>query len=239
MKNWFKLFLDTILPPRCLLCGKVVHSDNVLCKDCFSDINFISHPYCQHCGKPLTSTIIDEFYCVDCLSKKDPFRMCRAAVKYDNYSKKLILDFKFNDHLENKILLTRWLYMAGKDIFDAGVDLIIPVPLHYLRLLKRKYNQSAVLAAELGKITNIEVNYKTLRKSKHTKPQVKCDGKQRIKNIHHAFDVKHSELIKGKRIVLIDDVFTTGATLKECAKVLKKAGAKSIDALTVAKVCDN
>ena len=164
--------------------------------------------------------------------------MCRSAVIYDENSKKLILDFKFFDHLENKSLLANWLLLAGKDIFKEGVDLLIPVPLHFSRLLKRKYNQSAVLCDALSKLSHIPANYKALKKTKHTLPQVSCNGKQRLKNVRNAFDVIHPEMVKNKRIVLIDDVFTTGSTLKECARVLKKAGAKSVDALTIARVCD-
>jgi ComF family protein len=171
------------------------------------------------------------------LNKKDNLRYSRSAVIYDVFSKKLILDFKFFDHIENKKLLAQWMYLAGKDIFDAGVDVIIPIPLHKLRLLKRKYNQSAILASELSKMTNIKSDYKSFVKIRSTQPQSECSGKKRITNIKNAFTVKNPENIKGKRILLIDDVYTTGSTLRECAKVLKKAGAKSVDALTIAKVC--
>ena len=143
MTKWLRLLLDILLPPRCLLCGKEIHSDNSLCSDCFTKIDFISRPYCKKCGRPFPETVNSSYYCAECLSKRMPFRLCRAAVEYNDHSKKLILDFKFFDHVENKMLLARWLYMAGKDIFNAGVDLIIPVPLHYTRMFKRKYNQSA------------------------------------------------------------------------------------------------
>ncbi|MCM1323090.1 MAG: ComF family protein [Acetobacter sp.] len=239
MIHWLKAFIYTILPPRCLLCGKVIHSDNSLCSDCFSNINFITKPYCKHCGFPLSEFETDSLYCLTCLSKKSPFRLSRSAVKYDNFSKKLILDFKFSDRLENKTLLAHWLFVAGEDIFNQGIDVIIPVPLHYARLFKRKYNQSAVLAAELSKLCHRPVDYKVLRKIKHTTPQIECSGKQRSRNVKNAFQIISPEKIKGKRIVLIDDVFTTGATLTECAKALKCAGAKSVDTLTVARVCSS
>lgn len=237
MKSWFKLLINAILPARCLLCGKVVHEDNSLCSECFEQISFITKPYCQHCGMPLDGKISDDMYCVHCLNEKHIFRYARSAIKYDEYSKKLMLDFKFYDHIENRILLSKWLNLAGRDIFKEGVDLIIPVPLHFTRMFVRKYNQSAILARELSKQTGVKAEYKVLVKTKKTIPQVMCDSKQRMKNVKNAFAVKNFDLIKGKRIVLIDDVFTTGATLKECAKTLKKAGAKSVDALTVARVC--
>lgn len=236
MLRLFLKFIDFILPKRCLLCGKTIVSNDCLCTECFKKINFITAPYCLHCGKPLISENIDGLYCTQCLSKKDPFRLCRSAIIYDDDSKKLLLDFKFADHIENKKLLTHWLYMAGKDIFNEGVDIIIPVPLHYSRLIKRKYNQSAILAKELSNLTHIAADFKSLKKKKYTLPQVQCSGKQRQKNVRNAFIVANPDKIKNKRIVLIDDVYTTGATMRECAKILKKAGAKSIDVLTVAKV---
>ncbi len=238
MIRQLKKLIDFILPQRCLLCGKVISSPDSLCLDCFDKISFITTPYCSRCGKPLMmEEKVHDFYCASCLKKKRSFRLCRSAIYYDDLSKKLLLDFKFADHIENRKLLSKWLYIAGKDIFDAGVDLIIPVPLHYTRLLKRKYNQSAMLAAELSKLIDVPVNYKVLKKIRYTLPQVHCNGQQRKKNIKDAFSITDNTQIKGKRIVIIDDVYTTGSTLKECTAVLKKSGAKSVDLLTVARVC--
>lgn len=240
MLKRIKKIIDAILPPRCLMCGGIVNSDNSLCNECFSKVNFVSRPYCRHCGVPFAKSVSDgEALCIHCLNPKnnDKFRLLRFAVEYDEFSKKAILDFKFLDHVENRKLLTNWLNMAGNDIFDSGVDLIIPVPLHFTRLVKRKYNQSAILAKELSKIRNISVDYKSLKRKRMTIPQVLCSGKERLKNVKNAFEVVNAENIKGKRIVLIDDVYTTGATLRECAVVLLKSGAKSVDALTIARVC--
>lgn len=239
MIKLLKALFDFILPLRCLVCGKVMNTKGCLCSECFQNINFITKPYCQHCGKPLNGDVddIEGLCCITCLNKKTNFRLCRSAIEYDNFSKRIILDFKFNDHLENRELLAQWLLLAGKDIFNAGVDLIIPVPLYFTRLLGRKYNQSAILAVELSKATNIPADYKSLKKIRNTLPQVQCDAKQRKRNVKNAFKVVKPENIKGKRIVLLDDVYTTGSTLQECCKVLLKAGAKSVDILTVARVC--
>lgn len=239
MLGIFRKIIDAILPPRCLVCGKVINSDNSLCNDCFNNITFISSPYCKKCGAPLVDGVLDDLLCIKCLNikNKNVFRLSRSAIVYDEFSKKIILDFKFLDHLENKDLLVNWLIMAGKDIFEEGVDLIIPVPLHFTRILKRKYNQSAILAKDVALRKNIDIAFNALYKVKMTSPQVKCVGKERKKNLKGAFCVKNKKLIKGKRILIIDDVYTTGSTLKECAKVLLKSGAKSVDTLTVAKVC--
>ncbi len=237
MQLWTR-FINFILPNRCLLCGRVINSKNSVCVDCFEKITFITKPYCQHCGMPFISHIEqgENLLCVNCLTHKDNFRLCRAAIEYDEFSKKLLLDFKFADHIENKKIFAQWMYIAGKDIFTAGADMIIPVPLHYTRLLNRKYNQSAILARELSVLTGIKTEYDVLKKVRHTLPQAKCNRDERKRNVKGAFAVSAPEKIKGKRIILTDDIFTTGSTLKECAKVLLKAGAKSVDALTVAKV---
>ena len=126
---------------------------------------------------------------------------------------------------------------VNTDIFDEGVDLIVPIPLHFTRLIKRRYNQAALIATELGKLTGIKVDCTSVVRHKRTKPQVQFSGHARISNVKGAFSVKHPEKLKGKRIVLIDDVMTTGSTLKECALAMKKAGAKSVDTLTIARVC--
>ena len=158
---------------------------------------------------------------------------------YDSIAQKLILNLKFHDRTDLASVLAKMMYVAGKDIFASGVDVIIPVPLHYTRILKRKYNQSALLAKELGRLTGIKVCYDVLTKSRMTRPQVECSGFERLNNVKGAFLLKNSEKIKGKRVLLIDDVLTTGSTIKECkecALAIKKAHPKSIDNLTIARV---
>ncbi len=238
MLNIFQKIIDTILPPRCLKCGKILESENGLCADCFNEIDFISTPYCKKCGRPFADIHHGNgLICGDCMKKQHSlFRFNRSAVKYNEHSKNLLLSFKFMDKTDNAPLLAKWLKQAGKDIFAEGVDIFIPIPLHYKRLLKRRYNQSALLAKELSRLTGIKTDYASVVRGRHTRPQVEFSGAARIKNIKGAFKIKHPERIKGKRIVLIDDVMTTGSTLKECALVLKKAGAKSVDTLTVARV---
>ena len=235
-----KDILNFLLPPRCINCGKIVSDENGLCADCFNEITFISEPFCKCCGLPFAdvSGVNKNMLCPMCIKdNKKLFRYSRSAIKYETLSKNMILAFKFMDKTENAKVFAKWIQIAGKDIFSAGADVLIPVPLHYKRLVKRRYNQSALLATELGKLSSVPTDFKSLIKHKSTKPQVSYSGKARIKNIKGAFMVKYPENIKNKRVVLIDDVQTTGSTLKECAKVLLQAGAKSVDFLTVARVC--
>lgn len=235
--GFWKHILDCLLPPRCIACGTVLSGEQGLCPDCFNKIDFIGAPYCPRCGCPYENAT--QGLCGQCLKEKHPlFRMSRSAYRYTDASKPLILSFKFYDKTDNAPVLAQMMHRAGADIFKAGVDVIVPIPLHFSRLLKRRYNQSALLARCLGKLSGVKVNYTSVLRHRHTRPQVEFSGHARVKNVKDAFRVKHPERIKGKRILLIDDVMTTGSTLRECALVLKKAGAVSIDTLTVARVLD-
>lgn len=237
MKNFFRKLIDFILPPRCINCGEIVGENNSLCVDCFNKIRFISKPYCQICGTPFESTDdLSQNICGKCLSKKrKQFTLERSAFIYDDSSKNILLSLKFRDKISYAPTIAKLMTQAGADIFQENPDLIIPVPLHYMRLLKRKYNQSALLAGEISKLTGIKTDLFSLKRCKNTTPQVKFAGKERVKNVRGAFIVKDTKNIKGKSVVLIDDVMTTGSTLKECAIALKKAGAKKIYALTAAR----
>lgn len=237
MKKILQKIIEIFLPPRCIKCGAILAQDG-LCAECYNELNFISAPYCHKCGHPFeTQNTGKKMLCATCSKKKKtPFRYNRSALCYDEASKNLILALKFMDKTENAKVLAKWLNIAGKDIWEEGVDILVPIPLHYTRLVKRKYNQSALLAKELSKLCHVPVDYTSVIKHKATKPQVAFSGKERIQNVKGVFSVKHQDKIKGKRVVLIDDVMTTGSTLKECALAIKAAGAKSVDTLTVARV---
>lgn len=233
--------LDIILPPRCFSCGANIFEHGALCEKCFMELNFISQPYCIKCGKPFENKENQNLSmkCVNCLKgENDYFRFSRSALHYDEFSKKLIIPFKFNDKTENAKVLAKLLYNSVLDIQrdKDKADIIVPVPLHYNRMIKRKYNQSALIAKELAKMVNIEVDYKSLRRVKKTKPQVQFKGKERLKNVKYAFEVMYPENIRGQKVILLDDVMTTGATMKDCVRALKEAGAKSVDLLSVARV---
>lgn len=236
MYPWLKNIIDVILPPRCLMCGKILSGENGLCETCFQKIKFISGGICQKCGHPQISGK-DVASCPLCMNNhKNPFRMQRYRVYYDENSRPLLLNFKFHDKTENAKVLAQWLYVAGHDIWQQGADVLIPVPLHRARLRHRKYNQSALLCKELSKLVNLPVDYSSLIRCKNTKPQVEFSGRNRKRNVKNAFAVKDKQSLQGKRVVVIDDIMTTGSTLKECAEELLKAGAKSVDTLTVARV---
>lgn len=237
MSVWSEI-INWILPPRCLKCGKVLSQETGLCESCLENINFISGAYCKKCGFPLENVEAGQsLLCATCLRRKrSPFRLSRSACVYDEASKPLILDFKFHDKTDNAGILARMMLVGGSDIWKQGIDCMIPVPLHYTRMIKRRFNQSALLANELSRLNHIPVDISSLVRHKRTRPQVEFSGHERVNNVKDAFVVKHPERIKGKRVLLLDDVMTTGSTLKECAIALKRAGAKSVDTLTVARV---
>lgn len=240
MITWLQYLINAVLPPRCIRCGKILSERNGLCAECFQKIRFVSEPYCKRCGFPFLSE--SEQYnsvgqlCGECMKEKRPlFILRRFAFIYDDESKNLILGFKFLDRTNYAETLANMLRRAGADIWKEKPDLLIPVPIHRKRLLERRYNQSALLVQCLSKQTGICADFTSLQRVRHTVPQVELSGSARRNNLKHAFAVKAIDKIKGKKVVLIDDVETTGSTLKECAKVLKKAGVAKIYALTLSR----
>ena len=236
----FEFFINLILPPRCIKCGEILSERNGLCPDCFAKIDFISEPYCYCCGHPFNESTNVKFasrqICGNCLKEKKPlFKMQRSAFVYDENSKDLIIDFKFHDKTSSAEVLANMLFVAGKDIWNENPDYLIPVPLHKKRLLKRRYNQSALLCKFLSLKTMVPSDYFSLERVINTVPQVSLTGAKRKNNLKKAFVLKNPEKFKNKSVVLVDDVKTTGSTLKECAFILKKAGVKNIYSLTLAQ----
>lgn len=240
IKKFFNKVINFILPPRCINCGKVLFEEDGICIDCFQQINFISRPYCKKCGTPFHENVKTNSLCANCVKEKKPvFRLFRSVFVYDDFSKKMILSLKFLDKTENAKILGKLMFFSAKDIIEKDFDIIIPIPLHYRRILRRKYNQAGLLAKVLSKYCNKEISFTAVKRKKNNRPQVEFSGKSRIRNVKGVFEVKKKEEIKGKRILLVDDVYTTGSTMKECAKTLLKAGAKSVDFISVARTIHN
>ena len=239
MLKLLKHFIDIVLPPRCLSCGVITQRTHQLCGSCWGDVRFISDPVCSCCGLPFSYSVDgeDEALCAGCLHELPNFKKNRSVMVYDDASKSMILGFKHGDRIDATPGFAAWLENIGRDLLEEA-DIIIPVPLHRLRLLKRKYNQAALLARTLSKSTGKEYQPQLLMRHKHTPPQGHLSFNQRHDNVRGAFSVnpKHLEDIKDKNILIIDDVYTTGATLKECTKTLLKAGVKSVNCLTLARI---
>ena len=233
-KNSLEKIRNICFPSTCYVCGEYI-DDQGLCGKCWSQIKWISAPTCPICGKPFE--IDTGLLCAECNAKKPYFDKAISVFEYNDHSKNIILKFKHADSTYLGNQLAQWMYRAGEAALKNS-DIIIPVPIHFLKRLKRKYNQTEILANHLSKLSNIEYEPQILKKSRRTKSQEGLSRKQREENIRNSFsiDEKFAYKLKNKKIALIDDVLTTGSTVNECARILKKAGAKSVTVLTVARV---
>lgn len=236
MKHFVQKVLNFILPPHCLVTGEPVDVQGSLDPKYWAQLTFIDAPFCDCCGRPFSHEMDDKTLCRDCIHDRPTYTQCRSVLIYDQHSKALVLKLKYGDRLEIAPLLATWLYTRGHAFFDKS-DLLMPVPLHPWRRITRKFNQSAVIARHLAPKIDLPVLDGVLKRTRHTPPQL-GDKKARSKNVANAFVVADKNLnkIKGKSILLIDDVYTTGSTVNECAAALLKHGAKEINVLTVARV---
>ena len=232
-----KKFLNLILPPRCLSCGDVCLETAQLCPPCWKEIHFISDPQCSICGWPLPYQDSLGMICVHCAHKKPLFTMARSVMAYDKASSGIILKLKHGDATYLAPALGEWMRSRSEDLLK-DIDCLIPVPLHWFRLFMRRYNQAAILAKGISKKNSLPVMPHLLRRQRFTKSQAHLNFKQRQRNVRKAFYVplKQREFLQNKKIALVDDVFTTGATINECTRVLLKAGCAEVRVITLARV---
>lgn len=230
--------LDVIFPPRCGACGGFTESHGRLCGSCWSALSFIAPPCCAACGYPFAYEMAEaDALCAACMQDKPDYDGHRSMLVFDEHSKKLIHDLKYHDKPLLLPLFGDWLFRAGNLWLEAENLVIIPVPLHFLRLLTRRYNQAALLAKELAKRSGKPFLLDGMKRIKHRPPQAGLSRDQRLKNMRGAFAVtpKHRDFLREKTVLLVDDVMTTGATLNACAKALKKQGVTNVYACTLAR----
>ena len=231
--------LNFLLPARCIVTGDIVESSEMISAEAWAQLDFLSAPFCAKCGVPfqvLDNDVNEVLVCTYCLDNPPFYEKARAALRYDDGSRGLVLAYKHGDKTHMAIPFSLWMANAGQDVLD-GADIIVPVPLHWKRLIKRRYNQAALLAQCLSKKTKLPVDTTSFKRTRATRPQGHMNMKDRRKNVGSAFAVAdvNRKVFEGKSIVLVDDVFTTGATVNECAKVLLEAGARSVNVLVVAR----
>lgn len=230
--------VDAILPPRCPMSGEIVDEQGMICAEIWAGMEFVSAPYCGTCGIPFDfETEAHEGQCLSCLKTLPPYNSARAALRYNDTSRDMILGFKHGDKTHMAPSFMPWLKRAGEGML-GNADLLIPVPLHPMRLLSRRYNQAGIIAQCLSKETGIKHLPMALKRTRATVSQGHLKSDERAKNVRKAFAVRkqYESYLNAKNVVLIDDVFTTGATVNECTKVLKKTGAARVDILTLARV---
>ena len=244
LQSVLKRFLHIVLPSLCRICGKTLVAEDqpFFCNRCWAGIRPIPPPVCPCCGGPFASTVALEYspghLCGECRDRPPAFDSARAVGYYQGVLVEAIHLFKYKAKTKLSRYLAARMHEEAYKISDAqgSLDVVLPVPLHPVRLRQREFNQSLLLAHELSRGLKMPLLFDVLERSRWTRPQVELDGEERRKNVRKAFSIKRPEQIVGLRILLIDDVYTTGATVNECAKVLKKAGAKTVHVLTLARM---
>lgn len=230
--------LDLILPPRCLGCGVEVRGVGSLCPECWAGLRFLTPPWCRTCGYPLPHAVPEAPLCPVCAAEPPAYDRARAALRYDEVSRRLVLAFKRGARFEGLRSFGRWLKAAGAELLGE-VDAIVPVPMHRWRLLGRGYNQAGLLAQALARETGLPWLPDSLRRVRATASQQGLSAGARLENITaaaFAVPAGHVHKVEGARLLLIDDVLTTGATVAACTRVLRRHGAARVDVLTLARV---
>jgi ComF family protein len=230
--------LDVALPRLCPSCRDLV-ADNGLCPSCWSKLAFISAPYCPRLGIPFAYDPGPGILSMQAIADPPAYQRARAAVRYDDVARALVSAFKYGDRLDLAPLLGGWMARAGAELLD-GADALVPVPLHWRRLWTRRFNQSAALAAAIARASGVAVARGALRRVKATQQQVGLSRSERAGNVEGAFRVAPDAKaqVTGRRLILIDDVLTSGATADACARALLRAGAAEVDVLVLARVVD-
>ncbi len=231
----WKYFLNLIFPYKCIICDSY-ETEREVCSSCWGKITFITKPYCVICCNPFNYEEDEQAICGYCVANTPLYNKAIAALKYDEHSKKLIHKFKYQDQLHLLEYLANLMVNVGGDILN-DIDYIVPVPMHKHKLLKRGYNQAALLGHRIAKIRKIKYLPELLIKKNNIVAQADLTREQRLKNIKNSFLVnkKLQDDIKGKNILLIDDVITTGATINECCKMLRAHKPTKISVLALAK----
>jgi ComF family protein len=236
---WWRAGLDLLLPPLCPTCSARVLDPSSLCPACWRSLDVIERPFCDKTATPFELDPGPGALSPEAHQFPPPWGRARAAALYEGAAPKLVQALKYGDRHEVAPLLARLMRRAGADVL-AEADLLVPVPMHRWRLWTRRFNQAALLANHLGRTAERPVAHGALVRRKATPQQVGLTREQRARNMAGAFAVpaKRRALVEGRRVVLVDDVYTSGATLAAATRVLKRAGAAEVDVLVFARVAE-
>jgi ComF family protein len=230
--------LDLALPTLCPACREPVEGRG-LCPACWSKLSFITRPYCERLGIPFVYDPGPGILSMEAIASPPSYNRARAAVRFDEISRGLVHALKYGDRLDLAPMMGRWIGNAGREIL-AGADALVPVPLHWRRLWARRFNQSAMLAAAISGESGVPVAAAALKRIKPTAQQVGLSRNERAANVQGAFRVPEEgkAAVTGRRLVVVDDVLTSGATVDGCAGALLRAGAANVDVLIFARVAE-
>jgi ComF family protein len=233
-----RLALDIALPTLCVSCREPVHGEGV-CAECWSRLSFIAPPFCPRLGIPFVYDPGPELLSMEAIANPPAYQRARAAVRYDDVARTLVHSLKYQDRTDLAPAMGRWMVRAGQELLDEA-DVLVPVPLHWRRGWSRRYNQSGALARVISRQTGVKLASEALRRVRATEQQIGLSRSQRASNVQGAFKVAadRSADIQGRRVVLIDDVLTSGATTDACARALLRARAAQVDVLVFARVVD-
>jgi ComF family protein len=228
---------DTALPPLCPACRDLVGDQGGLCAPCWSKLGFITPPYCERLGIPFVYDPGPGILSMEAIADPPSYQRARAAVRFDETARTLVHAFKYGDRTDLAPIMGRWMAQAGSMLLDEA-DALVPVPLHWRRFWARRFNQAAELAKAIAAISHVPIAHDVLKRVRATAQQVGLKAAERAENVQGAFrvpaELRHE--VRGKRLVLIDDVLTSGATVDSCARALLRAGAADVDVLVFARV---
>src|ERR1700722_13743317 len=228
--------LDTLYPPTCLACRAGTDRHGALCPRCWSTMRFIERPFCERIGTPFEHDLGQGLISPQAMADPPAFGRARAVARFeDGPSRTLVHRLKYSHRGELAQPIASWMARAGADVL-ADADLVAPVPLHALRLWRRRFNQAAALAREISRRTGKPCDLAALRRVKATRSQVGLSRAQRAENVQGAFRIAEDAVVRGLNVVLVDDVLTSGATANAASRALLRAGAKRVDVLVFARV---
>lgn len=233
-----RLALDIALPMQCVACREPVASAGV-CAACWSQLSFIAPPFCSRLGIPFVYDPGPDILSMQAIAAPPAYHRARAAVRYDEVARTLVHHLKYHDRTDLAPTMGRWMARAGHELLD-GADILVPVPLHWRRGFSRRFNQSGILAKAISHASGVPVAKDALRRVRPTEHQIGLSRNQRANNVQGAFKVppERRHQVQGRRIVLIDDVLTSGATSDACARALLRAKAAQVDLLVFARVVE-
>ena len=229
--------LEQLYPPVCLSCDKPVATADALCPDCFRKLRPITAPLCPVLGLPFVVSLGRDSRSAEAIADPPPFDRARSAVVYNDIARMLVSRLKYGDRPELARFCARLMVQAGHELWGNDA-VLLPVPLHRTRQFSRRYNQSTELARALGRLTGLAVDPRLVHRKKTTRQQVGLSADARQRNVAGAF-IAHPDMLqrlRGRRVIIVDDVVTTGSTVKAVTHALNKAGAERIDVVSFARV---